>query len=137
MEVSRGGGIAITTRTGERLAMPRTDSLQVASVVPALSQLDCELIRPWRALIVFDVLRLADRDMARTALSERLMRLGALSLDGSKLGSVRTVRCGNVDEVDEFYNGVLAGGGEGIVLKRLEDPYPAKGVVWLKTKPGL
>ena len=132
---SRGGTVSITTRHGEGLTCTTSFARTVALAVPAMSTLDCELLRPWKKLVALDVLQIAGRDMSRQPLSERMMRLQSL-LDGASSGMLCLVR-GSATEKEELYKTIVDSGGEGVVLKRLLDPYPRAGVVWLKVKPGM
>jgi len=136
VDLGRNGKPVLVTRHGETLAAPKGIVSELATRFPALSTVDCELIRPWKKLVALDVLQIAGRDMSRQPLSERMMRLGALfgNLDSqSLLASVSS----SLKNKEEFYESITSAGGEGIVLKRLNDPYPRAGAVWLKVKPGL
>jgi len=78
-------------------------------------------------LYCFDLL-----STTQAPLSERLMRLGD-ALEGANQG---VFMCPTVREGKrEFYADVVYGGGEGVVLKSLRDPYPRLcGAVWFKVK---
>jgi len=132
VEKGRSGAVKATSRHGEptRLGDAIVDGL---GWLPALSALDCELDTRAGVLFPFDVLMIAGRDVAELPLSTRLVRLAAVLEAGESVQAVRTIR----DRKDEFYRAVVREGGEGIVLKNLGDPYPRRGVVWLKVKPNV
>ena len=133
VDVLRNGCIRLTTRHGEELSAPKDFAGSVLPGIPALTSLDCELERPWKKLWVFDVLTVAGADMTGRPLSERLVRLANVVQENDVTAIVPTTR----ERKDDYYNAVIEAGGEGIVLKRLCDPYPRGGVVWMKTKPEL
>lgn len=105
---------------------------KLSHTLPAMTEVDAELERPWKCVHVFDVMTMAGVDMVSRPLSERLIRLGAI-LDGHEDDEIRKIRSSR--DVDAFYHQIISEGGEGVVVKRLCDPYPRGGIVWLKVKP--
>lgn len=132
VEVDRAKRIKATSRHGKPVDLASGAVAGLASV-PAMSALDAEYVSKEGALYVFDVLTLAGADMTGLPMSTRSTRLGAVVEEGEHVHVVRNVR----DRKEDYYQALVSQGAEGMVLKRLADPYPARGVVWLKVKPCL
>jgi bifunctional non-homologous end joining protein LigD len=121
----------ITSKHGKITQPPSKSVLDAINSIPALTLLDCEMDSQSEQLWIFDLLVVASQNITHRPLSERLMRLNSVVQENKHIKLVPTVR----ERKEDYYNAVIEAGGEGIVLKRLSDPYPKGGVVWLKLKP--
>jgi bifunctional non-homologous end joining protein LigD len=121
----------LTSRHGKSLQISSDAAQDVLTSVPALTLMDAELEERLHVIWVFDLLMIAGQDITARPLSERLMRMNAVVQENEHVRIMPAIR----ERKEDYYNAVIEAGGEGIVLKRLSDPYPSGGVVWLKLKP--
>jgi DNA ligase-1 len=82
----------------------------------------------------FDVLAHEGESLVQQPGSVRLARLDAVVPAEMRTTRLETA---DPDAVAEFFSGAVAGGQEGVILKRLDAPYEAgrRGSAWVKVKP--
>jgi bifunctional non-homologous end joining protein LigD len=80
-------------------------------------------------LMVFDVLRVEEHDLMCNAYAERRALLEALELDGAAWATPEAF-----DDGEALFEATLGLGLEGIVAKRLHQPYKPGERAWIKVK---
>lgn len=123
--------VKMTSKHGIAVPISSDAACSVMAGVPAMSILDAEWLQSCQQLWVFDIFQIAGADVSGQPLSERLLRLNANVEANDAIRVVPTMR----ERKGDYYNAVIEAGGEGVVLKKLSDPYPRGGVIWLKLKP--
>jgi DNA ligase 1 len=86
------------------------------------------------SLFVFDALHVDGTDVLDLPLRERLAAMSAVVPAVQQAARVLTT---DPAHAQSFFDGVVRGGHEGVVVKSLESPYDAgrRGSAWLKVKP--
>lgn len=110
---------------GRRMWSRHGKKIETTGRLPERAVIDGELVGG--KYVAFDLLCLDGEDLRVQPLSARWMRLSQLGIP-----TVKTV----TNCIRANYEHWIRNGAEGMVLKRLGDPYPpAGGAVWFKVKP--
>ncbi|GED08090.1 ATP-dependent DNA ligase [Cellulosimicrobium cellulans] len=85
----------------------------------------------------FDALHVDGRDLLDEPLRDRLAVLDDLLADAAGPHAVRRLVTDEADAATAFFEGAVAEGQEGVVVKSLDTPYAAgrRGAGWVKVKP--